>query len=158
MKKETVPPIKLNDQSAIDYTLYMMLTGCFKKTTCLSPVIENQLLFHYRSQDPKVQSVIETICMAVTDKYLPQELPKEIWEYMVEIHLRKGQDDNPTTILIDGSFFSFEVSAKISGARRVLVTYKYQDEDGASLSNRVTVRLRSPRHGSPTVSLEYDEA
>ena len=157
MNKRVVS-VSINNQSAIDYTLYMMLTGCFKKTTCLSPVIENQLLFHYRSQDPNVQSVIETICMAVTDKYLPQELPKEIWEYMVEVHLRKGQDDNPTTILIDGSFFSFEVSARISGARRVLVTYKYQDEDGASLSNRVTVRLRSPRHGSPTVSLEYDEA
>ena len=65
---------------------------------------------------------------------------------------------NNNLILIDGGFFSFEVSARISGARRVLVTYKYQDEDGASLSNRVTVRLRSPRHGSPTVSLEYDEA
>lgn len=157
MNKRVVS-VSINNQSAIDYTLYMMLTGCFKKTTCLSPVIENQLLFHYRSQDPKVKSVIETLCMAVTDKYLPQELPKAIWDYMVEVHLRKGQDDNPTTILIDGGFFSFEVSAKISGARRVLVNYKYQDEDGASLSNRVTVRLRSPRHGSPTVSLEYDEA
>ena len=58
MKKETVPPIKLNDQAALDYTLYMMLTGCFKKTECKSQALEEQLYLIRPVQNTLIQTEI----------------------------------------------------------------------------------------------------
>ena len=105
MKKETVPPIKLNDQAALDYTLYMMLTGCFKKTKCKSQALEEQLYLRYRNQSSIEKEVLENICVGITDFFLPSKVPSEIWKYMVEIQLEKNPEDAFTTVIADGGFF-----------------------------------------------------
>ena len=43
-----VPSIKLNNQAALDYTLYMMTSGCFKKCEINSLILEEQLYHRYR--------------------------------------------------------------------------------------------------------------
>ncbi len=35
-----IPSIKLNDQAAMDYALYMMMSSFFKKVESLSPIFE----------------------------------------------------------------------------------------------------------------------
>ena len=156
MKKETVPPIKLNDQAALDYTLYMMLTGCFKKTECKSQALEEQLYLRYRNQSSFEKEVLENICVGITDFFLPSKVPSEIWKYMVEIQLEKNPEDAFTTVIADGGFFVLRASAEITGARRALFCYSFSDDDGLYRSGSVTVRQRSPQQGEAAVSLEDD--
>ena len=66
-----IPSIKLNDQAAMDYALYMMMSSFFKKVESLSPIFEEQLLLRYRTQSAKSQEVMENMCVGAVDHYLP---------------------------------------------------------------------------------------
>ena len=70
-----IPSIKLNDQAAMDYALYMMMSSFFKKVESLSPIFEEQLLLRYRTQSAKSQEVMENMCVGAVDHYLPLVLP-----------------------------------------------------------------------------------
>ena len=73
-----IPSIKLNDQAAMDYALYMMMSSFFKKVESLSPIFEEQLLLRYRTQSAKSQEVMENMCVGAVDHYLPLVLPEYI--------------------------------------------------------------------------------
>ena len=84
-----IPSIKLNDQAAMDYALYMMMSSFFKKVESLSPIFEEQLLLRYRTQSAKSQEVMENMCVGAVDHYLPLVLPEYIQNCQVQASFRR---------------------------------------------------------------------
>ena len=140
--KNRVPAIKLNDQAALDYTLYMMMTGFFKETKCVSYALEEKLLHCYHDQTPVEREVMESICADAVDHYLPAVLPEYIQNCRVQVKLQRQSKDSVTTLVFDGGFFVLEISARINGARRVLISYTFKEEDSAPLSGEETIRYK----------------
>lgn len=152
-----IPSIKLNDQAAMDYALYMMMSSFFKKVESLSPIFEEQLLLRYRTQSAKSQEVMENMCVGAVDHYLPLVLPEYIQNFQVQVSFRRGNADGVTTFIFDGGIFTLELFAKINGARRTLIGYVFQEEGADPVSGKITIRYRAPLKDRSRVSLEFDE-
>ena len=118
-----VPSIKLNNQAALDYTLYMMTSSRFKRYEINSLILEEQLYHRYRELRPVERDILENICVGISDHYLLKVLPAYIWDCKVSVRLKKHPEDGFTSVIFDGSIFALEISARISGARRVLFSY-----------------------------------
>ena len=140
-----VPSIKLNNQAALDYTLYMMTSSRFKRCEISSLILEEQLYHRYRRLRPAERDVLEKICIGASDHYFPSVLPAYIWDCKVCVRLKKHPEDGFTSVIFDGSIFVLEISAQISGARRVLFSYEYREEDGKTITGTVAIRHRVPK-------------
>ena len=111
-----IPSIKLNDQAAMDYALYMMMSSFFKKV-----------------------EVMENMCVGAVDHYLPLVLPEYIQNCQVQASFRRGNADGVTTFIFDGGIFTLELFAKINGARRTLIGYVFQEEGADPVSGKITI-------------------
>ena len=151
-----VPSIKLNNQAALDYTLYMMTSSRFKRCEINSLILEEQLYHRYRELRPVERNILENICVGISDHYLLKVLPPYIWDCKVSVRLKKHPEDGFTSVIFDGSIFALEISARISGARRVLFSYEYREEDGETITGTVTIRHRAPKFGKTRVCAETD--
>ena len=123
----------------------MMTSGCFKKCEINSLILEEQLYHRYRGLRSVERDLLERICAGISDYYLLKVLPAYIWDCKVCVRLKKHPEDGFTSVIFDGSIFVLEISARISGARRVLFSYEYREDDGKTKTGTVSIRHRAPK-------------
>ena len=116
-----IPSIKLNDQAAMDYALYMMMSSFFKKVESLSPIFEEQLLLRYRTQSAKSQEVMENMCVGAVDHYLPLVLPEYIQNCQVQASFRSRQAFEEAMRMVLRHLSLTEASSPLNSLRKSMV-------------------------------------
>ncbi|GEM_PF-311018 len=92
MMKITTDTLRTS-QDALDYIIYMMLSGSFKGSRMKSPLLERKLLLGYREIKEKDRERLEDITAYLTDAVMGNIFPEDIWNGTVNTYLVK----NPAT-------------------------------------------------------------
>ncbi len=88
---------KTNDsQSAFEYAIYVIVGSYFKKTECISPMLEKTLKIKFLDQKQDKQASLEESCINFVEKKLMKVIPEEVWNGEAEIRLGiKNEEGKP---------------------------------------------------------------
>ena len=84
--------VKMNftdNQTAFEYTIYMIVGSYFKKTTCLSTLQERSMRLQYCEQKLENQYRMEDVCISYVERELLSKLPESFWNREMEVHFVK---------------------------------------------------------------------
>ena len=83
--------VKMNftdNQTAFEYSMYMMLGSYFNKATCSNAFLEKGMRVRYQEQKEKKQYEYEDLCIEFVEKKLLPRLPKKLWKQDVQVSFR----------------------------------------------------------------------
>ena len=75
----------IDKQKAFDYCVYMMLSSYYKKTVCLSDVMETNLFLRYRELRDNMAVELESEAIKVIEKEILPKIPEAIEEKEAQV-------------------------------------------------------------------------
>jgi len=120
--------IKMNftdNQTALEYAIYMMVGSYFKKAKCTSPILEKKMKVQYAEQKADNQYRMEEICIRFAEEELVPKLPKGYLDSEVKVRfLGQGSDDR--RIVFEAPNFTFTIRGDYRG-RKTKLDWEMQD-------------------------------
>ena len=111
--------VKMNftdDQTAFEYALYMMAASYFKKTTCVSQLLERKMLLQFKEQKLNTQYQMEEICIEFMDN-LAKTLPAGFFRQDMEVQLNKRNAAGLTEIIFMNEKSAITFKGKYAGKK-----------------------------------------
>ena len=100
----------LTKQRELDYCMYMMLSSCFVKAICETPIQEQKLRLYYLEMRASEQISTESMCEKLINEQFKKQLPKELFNSTVKIKLIGHENDIKTTIVLESDNFTVRVN------------------------------------------------
>lgn len=89
MRKYEKTPIekRISKQKAFDYCIYMMLTGFFRKTVCINPVMEKNLFLYYKDLNDNTAVSMEKEALRILEKEIMPNFSEDLSEEDAKIYI-----------------------------------------------------------------------
>lgn len=137
--------IKITNQEAMDYTLYMIAGSYFDKAVCRrGRYQESRLFLYYKEQNNEIQYLMEELCIAFVEQVLQKMLPEQVWQQKVEARLLQFKDAGSLSICFAGPRGSMLLTAELQKRNRVRMTCEYlqKDQDPLEISLLAALQKR----------------
>ena len=113
-----------SDQTAFEYSLYMIISSYFAKAVCKSPLQEKKLGVQYFEQKVNNQYKLEDICIERVERDLIPHLPEEFLDEEVEVYLVGIPEKGITELQFWGKGYILRVYGRYAGRRDTSINYK----------------------------------
>lgn len=90
--EKTLAEKMIEKQKAFDYCVYMMLTGFYRKTECMSPFLETKLFLYYRELNDNTAVSMEKNALRILEKEILSVIPTDVSQEDAEIHILPWSD------------------------------------------------------------------
>lgn len=114
----------VDNQSAFEYVLYMMLGSYFKKAVCSNKLFERKLHMQYLQQKEKQQVLMEEICIRLVENELMPQLPEEFWEQKMKVRFVPTSVTGMREIQFIGAEYALRVSGVFRGKKNTSMHYE----------------------------------
>lgn len=104
-----------NNQLAFEYALYMITSSYFKKTSCITSLLEKKLFLYYNEQKSNTQYHMEDLCIRHIEQELLHNIPKSLWNETVKVRLIKHPNQNCTEIQFIGESYILRLKGTYCG-------------------------------------------
>ena len=82
----------IEKQKAFDYCVYMMLTGAYRKTVCMSPVLETKLYLYYRELSDNTAVSMEKDALKTLEKEIFPVISDDVSQEDAELYILPWSD------------------------------------------------------------------
>lgn len=145
-------------QKALDYTMYMMISGNFEKCISKSRIEEKKLFLHYCELPTRKREAIEDNCAYLADVVLMDSgvLPITIWDETVQSYFLKGKDIS--SVAFFGKGWKLEITGFYRSEKKQGFSISFISKDGEKKGNvllpasdRISRRRKKPAADSQPV-------
>lgn len=111
-------------QDALDYIIYMMISGSFAESRMKSPFLERKLLLGYREIKEKDRDRLEDITAYLTDKVMGNIFPEDIWNDKVNTYLIRNRKTGHVEVVCCSRRFILQMSGRYAGGGKQDFTFR----------------------------------
>lgn len=83
-----------DSQSAFEYAIYVIIGSYFKKTSCISPLLEKTLKVKFLEQKQDKQASLEESVIGYAEKKLLKAVPAEVFKGEAKVQLGVKNTEN----------------------------------------------------------------
>lgn len=111
-------------QKAFEYALYSILSTCFQKADCDSPVLEDKLKIRYKAVKEDARDLIDEACIRYIENQLQSCLPKAVFDQAVTVKLVRKAHWDKTILRFEGPTYCLDLTGKYIGGKRADFHYR----------------------------------
>lgn len=118
-------------QKALDYAVYMMVSGNFKGCHVRSRIAEKKLYLHFCEMSGSKRDAIEDNCAFLADRILmnPANLPISIWDETVSVAFSGHTERKATSVVFLGKGWVLEITSFYKGEKKQSFYISFSSKD-----------------------------
>ena len=112
---------QMEKQRAFDYSMYVMLSSYFDKTTCTTGLQEKKLCLAYQELKDEDKQLYDEQSIKVIEKELLPNFPNQFWHQQMELALLGRENKLCTEIRLQNEEYVLRVKSRYAKKKPALV-------------------------------------